>query len=292
MKDYIAISREIKRRGEAKRNARKRHIHHALAACLLLCICLPLGFGVWQLASPAESPSLPPSSEIAGDEESLQGDSKPPVSLPGGQPEQEESDYSEEPVYSEEPDYSEEPVYSEEPDYSEEWERPETDESGEEPDPPCAAPAPYVPAEKVVLNPENQNAKVFEKGEPPADVTVLTSLQAKKSYFAKYAQSPHYDQNGNPRPLEIEERYDKAFFEKNSLLAVFREENSGSNSLKLKEVVIHTDGTVEVILDRRVPGPGEEGTCDIRQWMFFIEIPVEHPITSENPVKLTVEEAE
>ena len=147
MKDYIAISREIKRRGEAKRNARKRHIHHALAACLLLCICLPLGFGVWQLASPAEAPSLPPSSEIVGDVESLQGDAKPPVSLPGEQPEQEESDYSEEPVYSEEPpgEASEEPVYSEEPEYSGEWEGPETDESGEEPDPPCAAPAPSLP---------------------------------------------------------------------------------------------------------------------------------------------------
>jgi hypothetical protein len=259
------------------------------------------------LASPAEAPSLPPSSEIVGDVESLQGDAKPPVSLPGEQPEQEESDYSEEPVYSEEPEEesicseeaseepicseeaSEEPIYSEEPEYSGDWERPETDESGEELDPPCGAPAPYVPAEKVVLNPENQNAKVFEKGEPPADVTVLTSLQAKKSYFAKYAQSPHYDQNGNPRPLEIEDRYNEAFFEKNSLLAVYRMETSGSNSLKLREVVIHTDGTVEVILDRRVPGPGEEGTCDIRQWMFFIEIPVEHPITSENPVKLTVE---
>lgn len=116
MKDYIAISREIKRRGEAKRAARRRRMHHALAACLLLCICIPVGFGVWQWASPAEAPSLPPSSEIVGDEESLQDDHKPPVSLPGEQPEQEE------PVYSEEQDYSEEPweEASEEPDYSEE----------------------------------------------------------------------------------------------------------------------------------------------------------------------------
>ena len=116
MKDYIAISREIKRRGEAKRAARRRRMHHALAACLLLCICIPVGFGVWQWASPAEAPSLPPSSEIVGDEESLQDDHKPPVSLPGEQLEQEE------PVYSEEQDYSEEPweEASEEPDYSEE----------------------------------------------------------------------------------------------------------------------------------------------------------------------------
>ena len=169
MKDYIAISREIKRRGEAKRNARKRHIHHALAACLLLCICLPLGFGVWQLASPAGAPSLPPSSEIVGDEESLQGDSKPPVSLPGEQPEQEEPDYSAEPVYSEEPNYSEAPVYSEEPEYSDEWEGPETDEPGEEPDHPCGEPetpdgepiAPGNPAMDAVELPDGSSLEIL-----------------------------------------------------------------------------------------------------------------------------------
>lgn len=132
MKDYIAISREIKRRGEAKRAARRRRMHHALAACLLLCICIPVGFGVWQWASPAEAPSLPPSSEIVGDEESRQDDHKPPVSLPGEQPEQEE------PVYSEEQDYSEEPweEASEEPDYSEEPGEEEPETPNGEPIPP------------------------------------------------------------------------------------------------------------------------------------------------------------
>ena len=132
MKDYIAISREIKRRGEAKRAARRRRLHHALAACLLLCICIPVGFGVWQWASPAEAPSLPPTSGIVGDEESLQGDSKSPVSLPGEQPEQEE------PVYSEEQDYSEEPweEASEEPDYSEEPGEEEPETPNGEPIPP------------------------------------------------------------------------------------------------------------------------------------------------------------
>lgn len=132
MKDYIAISREIKRRGEAKRAARRRRMHHALAACLLLCICIPVGFGVWQWTSPAEAPSLPPTSEIVGDEEIPQGDSKPPVSLPGEQPEQEE------PVYSEEQDYSEEPweEASEEPDYSEEPGEEEPETPNGEPIPP------------------------------------------------------------------------------------------------------------------------------------------------------------
>lgn len=136
MKDYIAISREIKRRGEAKRAARRRRMHHALAACLLLCICIPVGFGVWQWASPAEAPSmpeapsLPPSSEIVGEQVVSGDDHKPPVSLPGEQPEQEE------PVYSEEQDYSEEPweEASEEPDYSE--------EPGAEPETPNGEPIP------------------------------------------------------------------------------------------------------------------------------------------------------
>lgn len=109
MKDYIAISREIKRRGEAKRAARRRRMHHAMAACLLLCICIPVGFGVWQWASPTEAPSLPPLSESAGEQVDPGEDSKQPVSPPGEQPEQEEPIYSEEPVYSEEPEYSEEP---------------------------------------------------------------------------------------------------------------------------------------------------------------------------------------
>ncbi len=148
----------------------------------------------------------------------------------------------------------------------------------------------YLPTEQVVLNPENQNAKVFlDFDNPPADVTVLATPWAKQSFFNKYAKSGNYGVYGNELPIEIEDVYDEDFFEKNALIAVYRMETSGSNSLKLREVVIHTDGTVEVILDRRVPGPGEVGTCDIRQWMFFIEIPVEHPITSENPVKLTVE---
>lgn len=149
---------------------------------------------------------------------------------------------------------------------------------------------PYLPTEQVVLNPENQNAKVvLDFDNPPADVTVLATPWAKQSFFNKYAKSGNYGVYGNELPIEIEDVYDEDFFEKNALIAVYRMETSGSNSLKLREVVIHTDGTVEVILDRRVPGPGEVGTCDIRQWMFFIEIPVEHPITSENPVKLTVE---
>ncbi len=138
MKDYIAISREIKRRGEAKRAARRRRMHHALAACLLLCICIPVGFGVWQWASPAEAPSLPeepslpPTSGIVGEQEVPGDDHKPPVSLPGEQPEQEE------PVYSEEQDYSEEPweEASEEPDYSEEPGEEEPETPNGEPIPP------------------------------------------------------------------------------------------------------------------------------------------------------------
>ena len=120
MKDYIAISREIKRRGEAKRAARRRRMHHAMAACLLLCICIPVGFGVWQWASPAEAPSLPPSSEIVG-EQVVPGDiSDPSDFLP-----EESVPVNDEPVYSEEPreEASEEPDFSVEaeyPDYSEE----------------------------------------------------------------------------------------------------------------------------------------------------------------------------
>lgn len=149
---------------------------------------------------------------------------------------------------------------------------------------------PYLPTEQVVLNPEYQTAKVVvDFGHPPADVTVLATLREKQSYFSKYAKSGCYGVYGNELPIEIEDVYDEEFFEKNALIAVYRMETGGSNGLKLKEVVIHTDGTVEVVLERRVPGPGEAGTCDIREWMLFIPVPVEHPITSANSVKLTVE---
>lgn len=148
---------------------------------------------------------------------------------------------------------------------------------------------PYLPTEQVVLNPEYQTAKVVvDFDNPPADVTVLATLREKQSYFSKYAKSGCYGVYGNELPIEIEDVYDEEFFEKNALIAVYRMETSGSNSLKLREVVIHTDGTVEVFLTRS----GEGGTDDMRQWMFFIPVPVEHPITSANSVKLTVEEME
>lgn len=112
MKDYIAISREIKRRGEAKRAARRRRMHHAMAACLLLCICIPVGFGVWQWASPAEAPSLPPLSESAGEQVDPGDISDPSDFLPEAS-----VPVNDEPVYSEEPreEASGEPDYSEEP---------------------------------------------------------------------------------------------------------------------------------------------------------------------------------
>lgn len=98
MKDYIAISREIKRRGEAKRAARRRRMHHAMAACLLLCICIPVGFGVWQWASPTEAPSLPPLSESAGEQVDPGDISDPSDFLPEAS-----VPVNDEPVYSEEP---------------------------------------------------------------------------------------------------------------------------------------------------------------------------------------------
>lgn len=148
---------------------------------------------------------------------------------------------------------------------------------------------PYLPTEQVVLNPEYQTAKVvLDFDNPPADVTVLATLREKQSYFSKYAKSGCYGVYGNELPIEIEDVYDEEFFEKNALIAVYRMETSGSYGLKLKEVVIHTDGTVEVFLTRS----GEGGTDDMRQWMFFIPVPVEHPITSANSAKLTVEEME
>ncbi len=141
----------------------------------------------------------------------------------------------------------------------------------------------------TVLYPVHQWADIVSFDNIPADVTVLTDLESKQSFFDTYVKSGSFDMQGNPIPVKIEDRYDEGFFERNVLLAVYREENSGSNGLKLKEVLIRGGNTVEVILTRTVPGPGEEGTCDMREWMFFIEIPAEYRVTAETPVKLTVE---
>lgn len=162
MKDYIAISREIKRRGEAKRAARRRRMHHAMAACLLLCICIPVGFGVWQWSSPTEAPSLPPLSESAGEQVDPGEGSKQPVSLPGEHPEQEE------PVYSEEPDYSEEP-WEEEPNYSREpgeTSDPHEEEVSEEPLPegpgePIHPDTPSSPAMDAVELPDGTSLEIL-----------------------------------------------------------------------------------------------------------------------------------
>ena len=119
-------------------------------------------------------------------------------------------------------------------------------------------------------------------------MTVLTDLESKQSFFDTYVKSGSFDLQGNPVPVKIEDRYDEAFFEENVLLAVYREEPSGSYGWKLKEVLIRGGNTLEVFLTRS----GQGWTDDMGEWMFFIEIPVEYRVTAEIPVKLTVEEAE
>lgn len=180
MKDYIAISREIKRRGEAKRAARRRRMHHAMAACLLLCICIPVGFGVWQWASPAEASSLPPSSEIVGGQV-VPGDiSDPSDFLPEASvPVNDEPVYSEEPreEASGEPDYSEEPEEEVpegpgEPDYSEELPDEEPEGPGEPILPPDTPSSPAMDAVElpdgtsleILLFPIHSHAEYFHKG--------------------------------------------------------------------------------------------------------------------------------
>lgn len=160
MKDYIAISREIKRRGEAKVNARKRHIHHALAACLLLFICVPVGFGVWQLTAPVEAPSEIPSAEIT-DQLHAEG-LLPPGTTPG-------FDLSEEP--EEEPTYSAEQDLPEEPGDPSEESEPEEDpifseEPGEpeEPGDPEVPEGPGVPSDEAIF-PEGITVEMLLTGE-------------------------------------------------------------------------------------------------------------------------------
>ena len=140
----------------------------------------------------------------------------------------------------------------------------------------------------TVLYPDYQWADIYSFDNTPADVTVLTDLESKQSFFDTYVKSGSFDLQGNPVPVKIEDRYDEAFFEENVLLAVYREEPSGSYGWKLKEVLIRGGNTLEVFLTRS----GQGWTDDMGEWMFFIEIPVEYRVTAEIPVKLTVEEAE
>ncbi|MBR5263103.1 MAG: hypothetical protein IKV50_00265, partial [Clostridia bacterium] len=137
----------------------------------------------------------------------------------------------------------------------------------------------------TVLYPDYQWADIYSFGNTPADVTVLTDLESKQSFFDTYVKSGSFDLQGNPVPVKIEDRYDEAFFEENVLLAVYRKEPSGSYGWKLKEVLIRGGNTLEVFLTRS----GQGWTDDMGEWMFFIEIPAEYRVTAEIPVKLTVE---
>lgn len=178
MKDYIAISREIKRRGEAKRAARRRRMHHAMAACLLLCICIPVGFGVWQWASPAEATSLPPLSESAGEQVGSGDISDPSDFLP-----EESVPVNDEPVDSEEPreEASEEPDFSVEaeyPDYSEEPGVEASEEPGETSDSHAGEVSEEPPLEgpgEPILPPDTSSPPAMDAVELP-DGTFLEIL--------------------------------------------------------------------------------------------------------------------
>lgn len=69
--------------------------------------------------------------------------------------------------------------------------------------------------------------------------------------------------------VKATEKYDAAFFEKNTLLILYTEEPSGSIRHTIKDVTI-TDDTFSVAVEAIVP---EIGTDDMANWFILLELP-------------------
>lgn len=77
------------------------------------------------------------------------------------------------------------------------------------------------------------------------------------------------------------ERYDEAFFETHTLIAVFLTEGSGSIRHEAETVRLHSGEFLEVRINRIVP---EVGTCDMAEWCILIE--AKEKVSGNLPLKL------
>ena len=126
-----------------------------------------------------------------------------------------------------------------------------------------------LPAQTESLPARAQICTRFESRYEIPQICVLTAYRSKTQYFENYVTS-----SGTFTELDIEDLYDEEFFSKQYLVAVHHTESDSSVSVAMKEVLLHPNGTLEVVLTRTAAG----GTDDVAEYLFFIAIPVDTPV--------------
>ena len=126
-----------------------------------------------------------------------------------------------------------------------------------------------LPAQTESLPTSTQVCTRFESRYEIPQIRVLTSYRSKERYFENYVTS-----SGTFAELDIEDLYDEEFFSKHYLVVVHHTESDSSVSVAMKEVLLHPNGTLEVVLTRTAAG----GTDDVAEYLFFIAIPVDTPV--------------
>jgi hypothetical protein len=97
----------------------------------------------------------------------------------------------------------------------------------------------------------------------PSQVTLLTTLEEQKAFFATYGEY-----------MELNDPYGADFFMDYCLLAVYSIQGSGSNSIEPVKLLLHPDGSLEVVMLLTTPGDfGWEGTDDVVEHLFFLPVP-------------------
>lgn len=81
--------------------------------------------------------------------------------------------------------------------------------------------------------------------------------------------------------LDACDKYDEAYFEKQSLIIVLLEEGSGSVRYKVESVIMGTDNVCYINIDSIVP---EVGTDDMAEWHILIEPEQDITVPSESDV--------
>lgn len=122
-----------------------------------------------------------------------------------------------------------------------------------------------------IQQPEHQVAEVSLQNPPEAPV-VIDTAEEKDAFLEQYGCSD----------CGLADRYDRAFFEENTLIVVYQMETSSPINTTLERVVIRSDGIVEVVFERRESGPWDA----IAQRLYFIEIPKEYELSAGDNVNV------
>lgn len=123
-------------------------------------------------------------------------------------------------------------------------------------------------------------------------VKIIRSAQELTAYYEQYKEMYSLERREDPASdstvgfLDACDQYDDAYFEKQCLVMVLLQENSGSNRHKVKSVSLLNDTKLTVDIERIVP---EAGTCDMAAWHILIEPEAGVELAGERDVTVLVD---